>query len=121
MTAVDEDALICDFAETYHIYNYRGLPLRYAAVLSCGLSEDSRIKRKLTGAKLTTQLMMQAAMVDALNILVWFKTKDAQKGRNRPKSIVELLTGESEKIDSFATVEEFERARSEIIGVTYGN
>lgn len=31
--------------------------------------------------------MLQASMVDLLNILVWFKTADGQKGRNRPKMV----------------------------------
>lgn len=31
--------------------------------------------------------MLQASMVDLLNILVWFKTADGQKGRNRPKLV----------------------------------
>lgn len=30
---------------------------------------------------------LQAQTVDALNILVWMKTKDGQKGRNRPEQI----------------------------------
>lgn len=33
------------------------------------------------------QAMLQASMVDLLNILVWFKTADGQKGRNRPKLV----------------------------------
>jgi hypothetical protein len=30
MIALDEDALICDMAETYHIYNMEQLPVEYA-------------------------------------------------------------------------------------------
>lgn len=33
MIRADEDALVCDLAETYHIYNYRQLPARQVAVL----------------------------------------------------------------------------------------
>ena len=45
MIALDEDALTCDLAETYGIYEFRLLPPAKIAVLACGLSEDSRIKR----------------------------------------------------------------------------
>lgn len=31
--------------------------------------------------------MLQASTVDLLNLLVWFKTKDGQQGRNRPKPL----------------------------------
>ena len=41
MIATDEDALICDFAETYHIYDYRSLDVEYAATLAYGLRDDS--------------------------------------------------------------------------------
>lgn len=34
MLNLSEDALICDFAETYHIYDYRSLPLRLVATLA---------------------------------------------------------------------------------------
>lgn len=116
MIASDEDALICDFAETYHIYDFRQLPLEYAATLACGLRDDSRIKMKLSGQGVSTASLMNAAAVDALNLLVWFKTKDAKKNRNRPKSLFELLTQkDSDDVMSFKTPEEFEQARQAIL------
>lgn len=42
MTIIDEDALICDFAEIYHV-KYDELPKSYAAVLAAGLPYTSRI------------------------------------------------------------------------------
>lgn len=42
MAALDEDALICDFAETYHL-RFDELPKDYAAVLAAGLPYTSRI------------------------------------------------------------------------------
>ena len=93
MIKVDEDALICDLAETYQIYDYRQLPPKMVAVFSYGLKEDSRIKMKLSGQKVPSDTLLLASMVDKLNILVWFKTKDGQKGKNEPPSIVSVLTG----------------------------
>lgn len=118
MVAADEDSLICDFAETYHIYQWRGLAVKYAAVLAFGLSEDSRIKRVLTKRKVTLQTMLTASTVDALNILVWMKTKDGAKHRNQPQSVLRMLTetqDESKKILAFDSAEEFERKRRELL------
>ena len=41
MMAADEDALACDIAETYGIYDMRALPAGRLAVLAVGLREDS--------------------------------------------------------------------------------
>ena len=37
MLALDEDAFICDMAQTYHVYDIRSLPLPYLATLASGL------------------------------------------------------------------------------------
>lgn len=117
MIAADEDALICDFAETYHILNYRSLPPTYAATLAIGLRDNARIKIKLSGTRVSAETMLQAASVDALNLLVWFKTKDAEKGRNRPASILQKLTGAEtpKEIMAFTTVAEFEETRKRLL------
>lgn len=60
-------------------------------------------------SKLTTSQILEVRMVDALNLLVWSKTEDAKKGRNRPKSILELLNKNNDKeCKGFRTIEEFE-------------
>lgn len=112
----DEDALICDFAEVYNIYDYRALPLKYAAVLFFGLRADSRSHMALQDMTVTLEQMLMAMTVDSLNLLVWFQSEDGQKGRNRPKSILDILQGK-EKITkhndilSFSSAEAFERER----------
>lgn len=120
MVASDENALICDFAETYRIYDYKSMPLKLAAILAVGLSDDSRIKRKLSGQKQPQNTLLLAMMVDALNILVWFKTEDGQKGRNRPRSVLEALTEEpqEEEYETYDSIEAYVAARKE--GITNG-
>lgn len=116
MVRADEDALICDMAETYHIYDWRKLPIRYVATLACGLSEDSRIKRKMSGQAAATDMLLKAIIADAVNFIAWSHTEDAKKNKNRPKSIFAQLTkSESEKPSGFDTVEAFEAARAKII------
>lgn len=115
MLAADRDALICDMAETYGIFNYRGLPVSLLAVLASGLREDSRIKQKLSGVPVGCDTLLLAMAVDALNLLVWTKTKDSQHKRNQPKSIAQQLLKRPEqrareRFAAFNTPEEFERA-----------
>lgn len=118
MIATDEDSLICDLAETYQVYNYRELPLELVATLSFGLRDNSRIKLKMSNQKVDAQTLLQASTVDALNTLVWFKTKGAETGEGRPTSIVSSLI-DSETVESdimkFNSVEEFETARQKAL------
>lgn len=114
MIRTDETALICDMAETYGIYDWRALPLETAAALASGLREDSRIKRKIAGIPVDTMTLLTAMIVDRLSLLVWSKTKDAEKGENRPESIVEKILDldkkEENEVEGFQTPEEFQAA-----------
>ena len=76
MVATDEDALICDLAETYQIYDYRRLPLKMVSVFSFGLRENSRIKMKMNDIEVPFETMLLAGIQDKLNVLIWQQTKD---------------------------------------------
>jgi len=116
MVATDEDALVCDFAETYHILDFRALPARLAARLACGLRSSSRIKQKLSGSKEDIQTALLAHIADAVRMLVWMQSEDGVKGRNRPQSIAALLLGETNASQGFETVDDFEAWRASVIG-----
>ena|SRR5690625_3948464 len=92
MIKIDEEALICDFAETYQIYDYKQLPPMRVAVFACGLRDNSRIKMKLSGHSVPIETLFLAGISDKLSTLVWFQTEDGQKGRNRPTMLTSLLT-----------------------------
>lgn len=119
MIKTDEQSLICDFAETYSIYNYKSLPLKLVATLASGLSGDSRIKRKLSGLNHSIDTLLLACIVDRLSLLLWRDTKDASKGKNKPESMYELLTNSnkdvSESHNSFTSGKEFEKERQRIL------
>lgn len=122
MLHADRNALICDMAETYNIYDLESLPLETVAVLACGLRAESRIKQKLTGVKVAPDIFLLAHIADRLGLLVWAKTKDGRHNRRRPASFVKTLTGTESKeekqkitVSAFDTPEEFERARLAII------
>ena len=76
MIAADEDALICDLAETYGIFNMEGLPVELVAVLSCGLRDNSRIKMIMADMTVDPETLLSAATVDRLTTLIWQRTKD---------------------------------------------
>ena len=119
MIAEDENALICDLAETYNIYDYKQLPPSKVAVFAMGLKEESRIKMKLSGQKVPLNTLLLAGISDRLSILTWFKTEDGQKGRNRPSMLVDSLTGKTDiKTDVivFNSGEDFENMRNRIAG-----
>lgn len=118
MLATDEDAIICDLAETYHIYDYKSLPCSRVAIFCIGLRNDSRIKMKMSGMEQPLETILTASIADRLTLLLWSKTKDGVKGRNRPESIAMKLMENSNRdktMESFNSPEEFEDRRRKII------
>lgn len=116
--ALDEDALICDFAEYYHILNYKDFNPRLVGVLFCGLSDNSRIKMKMSGTKASSELILLANIADSLATLVWFNSKDGQENINRPKSLLKAvlqIEEEKEATELFTTGEDFEKKRKELL------
>lgn len=111
-----EDELICDMAETYHVFNWRELPLKTAAVLASGLHQDSRCFRKLNKQKLRSDEYLQFAILDELRLIRWLNTADAAKGKNRPESVLQnVLEPKKAKTVGYNTPEEFEAIRQKII------
>ena len=116
MVGLDEGALTCDFAETYHVLNWRALPARTAATLAMGLGPDSRIVRKMAGVETTLDTMLLAMIADALHILVWQNTRDGVKGQNKPAMITDRLTNLGSEPLGFDSAAEFRRWRAEMLG-----
>ena len=111
MIATDEDSLICDLAETYHIFDYRALPVKLLATLCLGLREDSRIKMSLSGASAPNNLLLLASAVDELRCIAWALTSGDRN--NPPESLVSSLLGIEQKdngnnIRAYNSSEEFE-------------
>lgn len=114
MYELDKEALICDLAETYGIYEFEELPLRKIAIFAKGLREDSRIKMKMSQSKFNVKESLLAGILDRLTLILYSKTKDAEKGKNYPK----LLLDEAEKkedLQGFMSSEDFEKIRRRII------
>ena len=118
MIGIGKDELFCDLAETYGILEWEGLSAIKLATLSFGLSQDSRIYKKLTGRNLSQTNELIAAAYDAINMLVWLNSADGVSGANRPKSVLKILSGESSienNVSGFMTADEFEAERSKFM------
>lgn len=110
---------ICDMAETYHVFDWRALPLSLAATLAGGLREDSRCAMALKGQRVSGDTILQAASLDYLALLWWAKTEDGAKGRNRPASVLSMFLNDQAKEPdavTFDSVEAYEAARAQLVG-----
>ena len=118
MIAADEGALACDLMETYHIPDWRALPARRAALFAYGLEEDSRIRRKLSGAPAKINTMLLAMIADGINLLVWQNTEAGMEGRDMPKKILDAMRGGEKTGEAvgFNTPEEFDAWRASMTG-----
>lgn len=68
--------------------------------------------------KVDTHTMLNAITCDYLAKLWWAKTEDAEKGVNKPVSILSSLLGTDTPIknkEGFDTVEEFNNARKSLL------
>ena len=109
MINLDEDALVCDLAETYGIYDYRSLPVHLAATLSVGLREDSRIRMKAAEVPASTDTLLLALVADRIALLLYDE-------KDRPPSILEELIGEPKGTRGFDTPEAFHAELARIRG-----
>ncbi len=119
MLNLDEDAVICDLAETYQIYDWRSLPLQTVATFVCGLGQNSRIKRKFNNDKyedFTVSEFLLMNIADALSIIAWQNTANGQKGVNRPKLFTEQIENKQKsKALSFNSIDDFNKKRQELL------
>ena len=115
MLNVDRTAVICDLAETYHIFSMEQLPMRMVATLACGLKADSRIMTKMAGVKVSPPLLLLGALiVDEIRALRFGLAGDKT---TKPVFVTDLMAdGLPEKeLKGFSTVHDYEEARRKII------
>lgn len=93
MIAADEDALICDLAETYHILDYKALPLRLISTLAAGLPLYSRSKSGDSCRGADLRLLICARAADRLGEIEWMLAGNPDMGR--PASLTAALLGQA--------------------------
>ena len=116
MIATDESALICDLAETYHIFNYKELPCNMVALFSVGLRNDSRIKMKMNHREYPLETDLMALIVDNLVIMNW---RQSGETGNRPQLIYNQLhriENDNNDIITFNSSHDYEKKRKELLG-----
>lgn len=109
--------MICDLAEYYGVFDYKGLSVSMLITLIFGLREDSRIKSKLSGNEIPINTYLLGYIADTLSFIAWTKTEGAKHNRNRPQSILESWKKAKERQEyvSFGSAEDFEIARAKIL------
>lgn len=93
------------------------LPLSKVATLAAGLDGDSRIKRKITGARVKLDTLLIASVLDRVSILAWRQTRNGQRGIKPPDSVVSILLNPPKSKEGkgslvFDSPEAFEKARA---------
>lgn len=94
----DEDALICDFAEYYHVLSWRDLPVRTAATLAAGLRPCSRSYMKAVGVKADLTDSLLAMIHDRLADLISMLAGKNSKGISRIAE--DVIHGKPEKSET---------------------
>ena len=119
MINIDKNALLCDLAETYHIYDYRSLPLHMVGIFACGLREDSRIMMKVMGVKVNTIQTLLALIADNTRLIAWLQSSDGEKGINRPKPLLAMMSEEKyseNNIETFENGQQFDDEWNRLTG-----
>lgn len=112
MLGTDRDAVICDLAETYHLFDMDSVPLMTLATLCAGLPEDSRIKLHLNGVKRIPPSFTLVTIADTLTQFVY-----AFSGSDKtPTLYKDIMIGkQKKKSNEFKSISDFEKARRKIL------
>ncbi len=73
---------------------------------------------KMSGQSISFETTLLAGIADKLSVLIWSKTKDAQKGANKPKLILNELNKTNHSDDKemvFNSGEEFDKYRAKLL------
>lgn len=112
-----KEEMICDLAEYYGIYDYESHPPQRVAIFVKGLGQKSRIMNKIANTKTVREDILLTAIFDNLNWLLWSKTKDGQKNKNKPNQLLEVIFDKTKNddINSFYSGKDFDLEREKIL------
>lgn len=78
---------------------------------------------KMANVSLSLENMLLAAIVDGVNLIAWLRSKNSVNGENRPKSVLEVLSGLNTRGDneiiSFKSGEDLDKEWKRITGVSH--
>lgn len=112
------DLIICDFAQYYHIYDWKSIPIDTAAILACGLPAESRIVKQYTGVNVNLDTIIEALTLDSIRNLTYMLRgargpKPESMAENLMKSRHERTSGMLDM--SFDSSADFVNARNAIL------
>lgn len=112
MLLTDMDALACDMAETYHVFDASQLPVKTYEVLASGLRADSRIRMKMSGLNDDTpRSFILATMADRLTMIHHMLGTDPKKERELPELFTtEMKAPPKEKNVGYSSPDDFKAA-----------
>ena len=107
-----KDAMLCDFAQYYGIYQIDVFPARYIATLAVGLPLDSRVKGVFAGLEDQPPVGVSVLKVfDAVQNLAYA----IAGGKEAPTSAINAYIRHENATDGYSSGAEFERARNAIL------
>lgn len=117
MRVICKDALICDFAQYYHIYDIFALDLKTAATLACGLPAESRTVMQITGQKFSMADTLMIAMLDTLRSIEYsYVSVHSKRKVQKPQPLSQMLNQKDDNdIAIFNSAEEFEAERNRLL------
>lgn len=113
MIALDEQALMCDLAETYGIYDYKAFPPFMVGTFAYGLGANSRIKMKARGENAPQNTILLSIIADRLGQIAY--GLGGGKGK-KPPLITEMfidIKTPTQQADLFEDGEAFLKAWNE--------
>lgn len=119
MLSTDEDLFICDMAETYHILDYKALPVELLAVLASGLRENSRIKMKIAGINYIPPEVVLPQMADCLLLIL----KGLSGNKKVDRLMMDILYDKNlskKPAEGFDSGADFDIAWKQLTGVQHG-
>lgn len=113
MLGEDQNALMCDMAETYHVMDIWALPVDVLATLASGLRENSRIKMKLAGLIYLPVETILPYIADVLTLV--HRSKDS----GEPLLFSDVMHGKDkeEEIRAFDSGEDFMAEWKRLAGI----
>lgn len=118
MIAFEEEAFICDMAETYHVLDYRALPVPLLITLSSGLGLNSRVKRKQMKMEELHVEYALASIADYLKLI--YMAMAAKKSQSDIFLFSEYVMGNIDRREnktvSYNSGTDFDQARKSILG-----
>lgn len=113
-----KDALICDFAQYYHIYDLYSMDVQTAAILACGLPPESRTMRQISDQKYDVDTLLRMRILDTLRYIEYaYLSTHSKRKPQKPESIFRLMTNQKDDKDikAFQSTQEFEAERERIL------